>query len=150
MAIYGWIILILQAVIGTVLTCLLAGPAIIAKIKNFKYNIRKRCEDEQLDIDKRSEERKHRNEIRRQKDFELANKKLDIKLNKVNKKIEIQTKKLKLAEELRKQTEVEKSELNGSENSKFDRKKNKRRVIEEVVGDEQQEEHVTETSDIEE
>ena len=111
MAVYGWIILILQALLALFVIGLVVGPVIIAKVKNFKYSIQKRCEDEKLDINKRSDERKHRDEIKRQKDFELANKKLDAKLNKVDKQIKLQTKKLELAEKLKKQTQVEKSEL---------------------------------------
>ena len=111
MAVFGWIALILLAMLGIFVIGLYLGPVIIAKVKSFGYNIKKKVEDEKLDTDKRSEERKNRDAIKRQRDFELANKKLDVKLNKVDKKIKLQTEKLELAEKLKKQTEVEKAEL---------------------------------------
>lgn len=112
MLIFGWISLILLGLFGLFMIGLCVGPFVISKIKSFNYKIKCYVEDEKLDSDKRSEERKHRDEIKRQRDFELANKKLDVKLNKVNKQIKIQTEKLKLAEELKKHTHEEKALLN--------------------------------------
>ena len=112
MLVFGWICMIVLMLLGLLLLGILTGPFIIAKIRTFAYRVKRYIDDEKQDIEKRSEERKHRDEIKRQKDFELANKKLDAKLNKVDKQIKLQTEKLKLAEKLKRQTTMEKDELN--------------------------------------
>lgn len=112
MLVFGWICMIVLMLLGLLLLGILTGPFIIAKIRTFAYRVKRYIDDEKQDIEKRSEERKHRDEIKRQKDFELANKKLDAKLNKVDKQIKLQTEKLKLAEKLKRQTAMEKDELN--------------------------------------
>ena len=112
MLVFGWICMIVLMLLGLLLLGILTGPFIIAKIRTFAYRVKRYIDDENQDIEKRSEERKHRDEIKRQKDFELANKKLDAKLNKVDKQIKLQTEKLKLAEKLKRQTAMEKDELN--------------------------------------
>ena len=111
MLVFGWIALILLAMFGLFCLGLFAGPFVIAKVKSFGLKIKYYLDDEKVDSQKRSEERRHRDEIKRQRDFELANRKLDVKLNKVDKQIKLQTKKLRLAEKLKKQTQVEKEEL---------------------------------------
>ena len=111
MLIFGWIALILLAMFGLFCLGLFVGPFIIAKVKSFGLKIKYYLDDEKIDSQKRSEERRHRDEIKRQRDFELANRKLDVKLNKVNKQIKIQTEKLKLAEKLKQQTQLEKEDL---------------------------------------
>ena len=111
MAVFGWICMIALVAFGLFVLGVLVGPFTVAKIKSFAYRMKRFIEDEQIDIDKRSEERRLRAEKKRFKDFELANKKLDAKLNKVNKKVEIYNEKMKLAEELDKITTVEKVEV---------------------------------------
>lgn len=108
MAIFGWIMLSLLAAFGMFILVLFIIPFVISETKVMNYKIKKAIEDKKLDVDKRSEARKHRDEIKREKDFELANKKLDAKLYKVDKQIEIHTKKLKLATELKEATKIEK------------------------------------------
>lgn len=103
MAVIGWIAIILLALLGLVTACLAIYPFLASKVLALKHKTSRFVEDEKLDIDKRSEERKHRQEIKRHKDFELADKKLDAKLSKVNKKIKIQMEKLRLAQELEKE-----------------------------------------------
>ena len=115
MLIFGWISLILLGLFGLFMIFLMVGPFVLSKVKTFNYRIKSYVEDEKLDADKRSDERKHRDEIKRQRDFELANRKLDIKLNKVDKKIKIQTEKLRLAEKIKKETTEEKIILNNGE-----------------------------------
>ena len=111
MIVFGWACMIMLMLFGLFMIGLCVGPFIIAKIKSFSYKLQAYIEDEKIDTDKRSEERKNRDEVKRARDFELANKKLDAKLNKVNKQIKLQTEKLKLAEELKKRTAEEKAEL---------------------------------------
>lgn len=111
MLVFGWIALILLAMFGLFCLGLFIGPFIVAKVKSFGLKIKYYLDDEKVDSQKRSEERRHRDEIKRQRDFELANRKLAVKLNKVEKQIKLQTKKLELAEKLKKQTQVEKEEL---------------------------------------
>lgn len=103
MAVVGWIFVTALVLFGLFALGISVYPIIAAKIKGMKYNIEKRVEDEKLDADKRSEARQHRDEIKRQKDFELADRKLDARLSKVNKRIEILKAKLELAEQLEKQ-----------------------------------------------
>lgn len=111
MVVFGWIAMITLMLLGLLTIGLMVGPFLVAKIKSFGYKLKRFIEDEQIDIDKRSEERRLRAEKKRFKDFELANKKLDAKLNKVNKKVEIYNEKMKLAEELDKITTAEKVEV---------------------------------------
>ena len=118
MLVFGWVALILLAMFGLFCIGLFAGPFVIAKIKSFKDKIVSYIDDEKVDSQKRSEERRHRDEIKRQRDFELANRKLDIKLNKVDKQIKLQTKKLELAEKLKKETQIEKEDLQELDPSK--------------------------------
>lgn len=103
MAVIGWIFVSALVLFGLFVLGLYAYPIVAAKIKSIKYSIEKRVEDEKLDADKRSDARQHRDEIRRQKDFELKDKKLDARLSKVNKRIEILRAKLELAEQLERQ-----------------------------------------------
>lgn len=112
MLVFGWISLILLGLFGLFMIGLYIGPFVISKIKSFSYRVKSYIEDEKLDADKRSDERKRRDEIKRQKDFELANKKLDAKINKVDKQIKLHTKKIELAEKLKKETEDLKDEVN--------------------------------------
>ena len=111
MIVFGWVCMIALMILGLFVLGVLVGPFVISKIKTFTYRLKRYIEDEKIDIDKRSEERRLRAEKKRFKDFELANKKLNAKLNKVNKKVEIYNEKMKLAEELDKITTVEKVEV---------------------------------------
>lgn len=120
MLIFGWISLILLALFGLFMIGLLSGPFIVSKIRSFAYKTKALIEDEKLDVDKRSEERRHRDEIKRERDFELANKKLDAKLQRVDKQIELQTKKLRLAEKLKRETQDLKDEINNQYESEND------------------------------
>lgn len=135
MIVFGWISMIALMLFGLFILGLLVGPFVLAKIKTFSFRLKRYIEDEKLDIDKRSDERRNRQEIKRTKDFELANKKLDIKLNKVNKQIKIQNEKLKLTEELRQRIEEEKSEYQND--VKIDTVRPEVKVIEENINDEE-------------
>ena len=118
MEVFGWIMLVILALVGCAILVIFALPFFITEFKTLSYRIKKAVQDKTDDIDKRSEERKHRDEIKREKDFELANKKLDAKLLKVDKKIEIQTKKLKMANELKVATKEKKENLAKSKSEK--------------------------------
>lgn len=111
MDIFGWIMITLLALLALTIIGLFITPFIIIEIKSLSYKINKGIQDKKLDIDKRSTEKQHRDEIKREKDFELANRKLDIKLQQVDKKIKIQQEKLKLVQTLKQQTEIEKEQL---------------------------------------
>lgn len=108
MNIFGWMCMIALMAFGLFVLGILVGPFVVAKIKSFIYKVKRLVEDEKIDIDKRSEEKRIRADKKRLKDFELADKKLDAKLNKVNKKVKIYEEKIKLAEELDKITTAEK------------------------------------------
>ena len=110
MEVFGWIMLIVLALFGAFMLGLMIGPFIVAKIKSFGYRTKTFIEDEKIDTDKRSEQRRNRQELKRQRDFELADKRLDVKLNKVDKKIKLQSKKLQMAQDLEKQLTQESKE----------------------------------------
>lgn len=118
MLVFGWISLICLGVIGLGIIGLITYPYVVSEIKSLKYRTEKLIEDKKLDADKKSEERKKRDEIKREKENELANKKLDAKLQKVDKQIEIYKKKLDLSEELRATTKTAKEELNQKQDKK--------------------------------
>ena len=111
MNIFGWICMIALMLFGLFMLGLAVGPFVISKIKTFTYRLKRYIEDEKIDIDKRSEERRNKDEVKRTRDFELANKKLDAKLNKIDKQIKVLDEKQKLAEELKKRTSEEKVEV---------------------------------------
>ena len=111
MVVFGWIMLALLAAFGFGILVTFAIPFVVTEFRTMGYKIKKAFQDKKEDIDKRSEARKHRDEIKRQRDFELADKKLDAQLLKVDKKIEIHNKKLKLANELKATTKARKEEL---------------------------------------
>lgn len=111
MEIFGWIMLALLAAFGIFILVLFVIPFAVSESKALSYKIKKAVQDRKEDIDKRSEARKHRDEIKRQRDFELADKKLDAKLLKVDKQIELHNKKLKIANELKVATKTKKEKL---------------------------------------
>ena len=111
MEIFGWIMLIFLAVFGLSILVVFVVPFTVSELKSMEFKIKRAIEDRKIDINKRSEARKNRDEIKRAKDFELANKKLDAKLQKVDKQIEIHQKKLNLAKELKQSTNSKKENL---------------------------------------
>lgn len=111
MQIFGWIMLIVLATFGALMLVLFTLPFVITECKMFQEKIKKAIEDKKLDLQKRSEERKNRDSLKREKDFELANRKLDAKILKVDKKIKLQQKKLDLAKELKEVTQARKETL---------------------------------------
>lgn len=115
MAIFGWIIFSLLAAFGLAMLVCFTIPFVVTETKMMGEKIKRSIADKKFDLEKRSEARKHRDEIKRARDFELANKKLDAKLQKVDKQIEIQQKKLELAKQYKEQTSAEKEELNKKE-----------------------------------
>lgn len=98
MVVIGWIFLICAALLGLAYLGAVIAPYITAEYKSFTHKVTKIVQDKKVDADKRSEERQNRYERKRKKDFELADRKLDAKLNKVEKKIKLQTERLRLAE----------------------------------------------------
>lgn len=111
MVIFGWIALVVLAILGVGLISLYITPYIASEICSLTYRIKRAIEDKKEDTDKISEARRKRYEIKRQKQNELADKKLEVKLKKVAKQIEIYEKKIKLTEELKQSAEQVKKEL---------------------------------------
>ena len=111
MNIFGWIMLSVLAVFGVFILILFVIPFIVTECKTMQEKIKRAIADKQYDLEKRSEERRHRDEIKRAKDFELANRKLDAKLQKVDKQIALQQKKLSLAKQLKDTTTEQKAQL---------------------------------------
>ena len=108
MAVFGWIALSILAVFGVGMLVLFAIPFVVSEVKTLSYKIKTFITDKKFDVDQKSEARRKRDEIRRLKQNELADKKLEVKLQKVNKQIDIYKKKLALSEELKQSVVAEK------------------------------------------
>lgn len=121
MEIFGIIMTVLLIVFALGIIGVYVTPFIVVEARTLKYRIQKGLADKKADIDKRSDERRNRDERRREKDFELANKKLDAKLSKLDKQIKIYDEKQTLAKELKKAAVSQKAELNKSKSSKTDK-----------------------------
>lgn len=134
MEIFGWILFSLLAVFGLGILVIFTIPFVVTETKMMSEKIKRAIKDKEYDLDKRSEERRHRDEIKREKDFELANKKLDNKLLKVDKQIKIHEQKLKLAKELKVTTTEQKQELEKHEHKQKQillEKQPKKQIVEE-------------------
>lgn len=107
MAVFGWIMLIVLGLFGFGILVLFTFPFIVSEFVAMKIKIERAVDDRKFDVQKRSETRRHRDELKRQKYNELADKKLDVKLQKVDKQIKIYQKKLELAQELKEATQAE-------------------------------------------
>lgn len=103
MEIFGWICLVTFALYGFFMLGIIVGPYVISKVKSFKYRTDAYIEAERVDADKRAEDKINRDDIKRKKDLELADKKLEVKLSKVDKQIKLQSEKLELAKKLKRQ-----------------------------------------------
>ena len=136
MEIFGWILFSLLAVFGLGILVIFTIPFVVTETKMMSEKIKRAIKDKEYDLDKRSEERRHRDEIKREKDFELANKKLDNKLLKVDKQIKIHEQKLKLAKELKVTTTEQKQELEKHEHKQKQillEKQPKKQIVEEEL-----------------
>ena len=136
MEIFGWILFSLLAVFGLDILVIFTIPFVVTETKMMSEKIKRAIKDKEYDLDKRSEERRHRDEIKREKDFELANKKLDNKLLKVDKQIKIHEQKLKLAKELKVTTTEQKQELEKHEQKQKQillEKQPKKQIVEEEL-----------------
>ena len=134
MEIFGWILFSLLAIFGLGILVIFTIPFVVTETKMMSEKIKRAIKDKEYDLDKRSEERRHRDEIKREKDFELANKKLDNKLLKVDKQIKIHEQKLKLAKELKVTTTEQKQELEKHEHKQKQillEKQPKKQIVEE-------------------
>ena len=136
MDIFGWILFSLLALFGLGILVIFTIPFVVTETKMMSEKIKRAIKDKEYDLDKRSEERRHRDEIKREKDFELANKKLDNKLLKVDKQIKIHEQKLKLAKELKITTTEQKQELEKHEHKQKQillEKQPKKQIVEEEL-----------------
>ena len=136
MEIFGWILFSILAIFGLGILVIFTIPFVVTETKMMSEKIKRAIKDKEYDLDKRSEERRHRDEIKREKDFELANKKLDNKLLKVDKQIKIHEQKLKLAKELKVTTTEQKQELEKHEHKQKQillEKQPKKQIVEEEL-----------------
>ena len=67
MDVFGWIMVALFILFALFIIVLVVIPYIIIEIKALTYKIHKGVQDKKKDIDKRSEERQHRDEIKRER-----------------------------------------------------------------------------------
>lgn len=113
MNIFGWIILSILATFGLGIAVLLVIPFLLSLFKTISYKVKKQIENAKIDIDARASQKKIRLEKLRTAQNELANKKLQNKLNKIAKQIDLEEQKLALDKELEnsKQEEVVKEEI---------------------------------------
>ena len=113
MNIFGWIILSILATFGLGIAVLLVIPFLLSLFKTISYKVKKQIENAKIDIDARASQKKIRQEKLRTAQNELANKKLQNKLNKIAKQIELEEQKLALDKELEnnKQEEAVKEEI---------------------------------------
>ena len=113
MNIFGWIILSILATFGLGIAVLLVIPFLLSLFKTISYKVKKQIENAKIDIDARASQKKIRQEKLRTAQNELANKKLQNKLNKIAKQIELEEQKLALDKELEnnKQEEAMKEEI---------------------------------------
>lgn len=113
MNIFGWIILSILATFGLGIAVLLVIPFLLSLFKTISYKVKKQIENAKIDIDARASQKKIRQEKLRTAQNELADKKLQNKLNKIAKQIDLEEQKLALDKELEnnKQEEVVKEEI---------------------------------------
>lgn len=114
MNIFGWIILSILATFGLGIAVLLVIPFLLSLFKTISYKVKKQIENAKIDIDARASQKKIRQEKLRTAQNELANKKLQNKLNKIAKQIELEEQKLALDKELentKQEEEVAKEEI---------------------------------------
>lgn len=111
MEIFGWTILGIFGALGFSLLILLALPYIISLIKTLSYRITKSIETRKVDIDARDKAKKIRDEKLREKENLLENRKLTLKLNKIQSKIDQTEKDIKLQEALKAVEQVEEPEV---------------------------------------
>ena len=114
MNIFGWIILSILATFGLGIAVLLVIPFLLSLFKTISYKVKKQIENAKIDIDARASQKKIRQEKLRTAQNELADKKLQNKLNKIAKQIELEEQKLALDKELennKQEEEVVKEEI---------------------------------------
>lgn len=95
MATFGWVVLIVFAILGISLLTLFATPYIGSEIALLVYEIKKIIADKKIDLDEKSKWRKEFNKTLRDKKHELNDKKLKLKVQKVDRKIASCEKKIK-------------------------------------------------------
>lgn len=111
MNIFGWIILSILATFGLGIAVLLVIPFLLSLFKTISYKVKKQIENAKIDIDARASQKKIRQEKLRTAQNELANKKLQNKLNKIAKQIELEEQKLALDKELENNKQEEEEEV---------------------------------------
>lgn len=114
MNIFGWIILSILATFGLGIAVLLVIPFLLSLFKTISYKVKKQMENAKIDIDARASQKKIRQEKLRTAQNELADKKLQNKLNKIAKQIDLEEQKLALDKELendKQEEEVIKEEI---------------------------------------
>ena len=112
MEIFGWLLFILLALFGIAILVIFTIPFIVTEVTMMKEKINRAISDKKFDLDKRSEARQNRDTIKRQKEFELADRKLEAKLQKIDKQLQLHEKKIELAKQYKEQALAEKEEIN--------------------------------------
>ena len=84
---------IILATFGLGIAVLLVIPFLLSLFKTISYKVKKQIENAKIDIDARASQKKIRQEKLRTAQNELANKKLQNKLNKIAKQIELEEQK---------------------------------------------------------
>lgn len=121
MDIFGWIVLSILATFGLGIAVLLVIPFILSLFKTISYKVKKQIENEKIDIDARASQKKIRQEKLRVAQNELADKKLQNRLNKIAKQIDSEEQKLSLDKELEnsKREEIVKEDITNDANAKL-------------------------------
>ena len=100
MAVFGWFVLIIFALVGLGISLLYVVPFIIAQIKLTTLKTNQAIADGKRDIEKRSKEKQLRNDILAEKKKVLANRKLEKKVHKLETKIANEDSKMAIQKEL--------------------------------------------------
>lgn len=91
---FAWVVLIILSVVGVAALIVLALPAFLECLKVLTYKCKKNVQSKKIDIDARDEKRRIRDAIKRDKEEQILNKKLELDLKKADIKIEQYQKKI--------------------------------------------------------
>jgi len=113
MEVFGWFCLVLLMVfaIAIISFCVVfyLYPLMVTECKTFKEKMRVCVEDRKYDIGEKSKARRNRDEIKRKKQEELEEQKLENKQNKIDAQIKLLREKAELCEKAKKSGKKEKS-----------------------------------------
>ena len=87
MVTFAWVVLIILSMLGVGTLVVLALPAIFECFKVLTYKCKKNIQTKKIDIDAKDETKRVRNVIRRKKEDEVLDKKLELDMKKADIKI---------------------------------------------------------------